>query len=76
MPKQATLKVNAETANPHAAESFLKASHLARKRRAHQVTAAALSVALMQSAYGKYKEIANSLCAIRIKNMVRQDDSD
>ena len=45
--------VNAEIATPGTAESFLKASHLARTRHAHQVTAAALFI-LMKSAYEKY----------------------
>ena len=46
--------VNADIANPGTAESFLKVSHLAKARRAHQITAAALYV-LQQSAYNDYK---------------------
>lgn len=44
----------AEVATPGTAESFLKVSHLAKARRAHQVTAAALHV-LRQSVYDEYK---------------------
>ena len=46
--------VNADIASPGTAESFLKVSHLAKARRAHQITAAALYV-LQQSAYNDYK---------------------
>ena len=53
--------VNADIATPGTAESFLKAGHLARTRRAHQVTAAAL-FALMHLAYEKYKETLPTPC--------------
>ena len=46
--------VNADIASPGTAESFLKVSHLAKARRARQITAAALYV-LQQSAYNDYK---------------------
>ena len=46
--------VNADIASPGTAESFLKVSHLAKARRGHQITAAALYV-LQQSAYNDYK---------------------
>ena len=44
----------AHVATPGIAESFLKVSHLAKTRRAHQVTAAALHV-LRKFAYDEYK---------------------
>ena len=44
----------ADVATPGTAESFLKVSHLAKTRRAHQVTAAALHVP-RQSAYDEYE---------------------
>ena len=46
--------VNADIATPGTAESFLKVSHLARTRRAHEITAASLYV-LQQLAYDDYK---------------------
>ena len=46
--------VNADIVSSGTAESFLKVSHLARTRRAHQVTAAALYI-LQQEAYDAYK---------------------
>ena len=46
--------VNADIATPCTAESFLKVSHLARTRRAHEITAAALHV-LQQLPHDDYK---------------------
>ena len=46
--------IDADVATPGTAESFLKVSHLAKTRRAHEITAAALYV-LQQSAYDHYK---------------------
>ena len=46
--------VNADIASTGTADSFLKVSHLARTRRAHQVTAAALYI-LQQQAYDAFK---------------------
>ena len=46
--------IDADVATPGTAESFLKVSHLAKKRRAHEITAATLYV-LQQSAYDHYK---------------------
>lgn len=46
--------VNADVATPCTAESFLKVSHLAGKRRAHDITAAALHV-LQQLAHDDYR---------------------
>ena len=43
----------AEIATPGTADSFLKASHVTRTRRAHQVTASALYL-LLQKAYTEY----------------------
>lgn len=51
--------VAAEVASGGVAESFIKASHLARTRRAHQVTAACLYI-LQNKAYGKYLETLDS----------------
>ncbi|KAK3734698.1 hypothetical protein QZH41_002108 [Actinostola sp. cb2023] len=51
--------VNADIASSGTAESFLKVSHLARTRRAHQVTAAAL-YNLQQQAYDAYKASAQN----------------
>ena len=42
-------------AGPGTADSFLKAAHVTRTRRAHQVTASSLYL-LMQKAYAKYRE--------------------
>ena len=46
--------IDADVATPGTAESFLKVSHLAKTRRAHEITAVALYV-LQQSAYDHYK---------------------
>ena len=46
--------VDADVVTPGTAESFLKVSHLAKTRRAHEITAAALYI-LQQSAYDHYK---------------------
>lgn len=51
--------VAAEVAYGGVAESFIKASHLARTQRAHQVTAACLYI-LQNKAYGKYLETLDS----------------
>ena len=51
--KQALMK--AEVASEGVAESFISASHLARTRRAHQITAGSLC-ALMTKAYEKYAD--------------------
>jgi hypothetical protein len=45
----------ANVASPGVADSFLKASHIARTRHAHQITAAALSI-LLTKAYERYKQ--------------------
>lgn len=45
---------NTDIAGPGITESFLKVSHLAKARRVHEITAAALHV-LQQSAYDDYK---------------------
>jgi len=54
--------VNADIASPGTAESFLRVSHLAKARRAHQITAAALYV-LQQSAYNDYKAAFSAWCS-------------
>ena len=46
--------IDADVATPGTAESFLKVSHLAKTRRTHEITAAALYI-LQQSAYDHYK---------------------
>jgi len=46
---------NAGVTSTGVADSFIKASHLTRTRRAHQITAASLYI-LQQRAYRKYKE--------------------
>ena len=50
-----TALVNAGIASVGTAESFLKVSHVARTRHAHEVTAAAM-YALQQTAFEEYKE--------------------
>ena len=49
--------VQAGIATPGTADSFLKAAHVTRTRRAHQVTASSLYL-LLQKAYGEYTEDA------------------
>ncbi|KAG7160296.1 hypothetical protein Hamer_G025085, partial [Homarus americanus] len=51
--------VQADTASPGTANSLLKAAHVTRTRRAHQITAASLN-SLQHKAYGKYTEDAQS----------------
>ena len=49
--------VQAEITSAGTADSFLRASHVSRTRRAHQVTAAALST-LQTRAYDHYLELS------------------
>ncbi|KAG7161591.1 hypothetical protein Hamer_G014152 [Homarus americanus] len=51
--------VQANVASPGIANSFLKAAHVTRTRRGHQITAATLNI-LQHKAYGKYTEDAQS----------------
>ncbi|KAG7170720.1 hypothetical protein Hamer_G013550 [Homarus americanus] len=51
--------VQADIASPGTANSFLKAAHVTRTRRGHQITAATLNI-LQHKAYGKYTEDAQS----------------
>ncbi|KAG7178072.1 hypothetical protein Hamer_G003830 [Homarus americanus] len=51
--------VQADVASPGTANSFLKAAHVTRTRRGHQITAATLNI-LQHKAYGKYTEDAQS----------------
>ena len=55
--------VDAGVASHGRAESFLKACHVTRTRRAHQVTACALYI-LLEEAYGSFLETAESPIAI------------
>ena len=50
----------ADVASPGTADSFLKASHVTRTRRAHQITASGLYL-LLQKAYAEYREEANGV---------------
>ena len=45
--------IQADIASPGTADSFLKASHIAKTRRAHQISACSLYI-LLQSAYAEY----------------------
>ena len=51
----ASVIADAGVASTGVADSFIKASHLTRTRRAHQITAASLSI-LQNNAYCKYQE--------------------
>ncbi|KAG7163357.1 hypothetical protein Hamer_G004492 [Homarus americanus] len=51
--------VQIDIASPGTANSFLKAAHVTRTRRGHQITAATLNI-LQHKAYGKYTEDAQS----------------
>ncbi|KAG7156428.1 hypothetical protein Hamer_G006187 [Homarus americanus] len=51
--------VQADIASPGTANSFLKAAHVTRTRRSHQITAATLNI-LQPKAYGKYTKDAQS----------------
>ncbi|VDH98119.1 Hypothetical predicted protein [Mytilus galloprovincialis] len=48
--------VNAPVTSPGTADSFLKASHVTKTRRAHQVTACTL-YRLLSNAYCQYKDV-------------------
>jgi len=50
--------VQAEITSAGTADSFLRASHVSRTRRTHQVTAAALST-LQRQAYDHYLELSD-----------------